>query len=87
MNESMLMLARSRGSELSQNAGQAQRAAQAQHAAQARHAARVRQCRPTPRPTTQSKTKIRTATTPRARRSGSWLATAVAWLRPTIAGR
>jgi hypothetical protein len=81
MNESMMMTARSHGSELTQEAAQAQRAGQA------RRATRARRPRPAPRPAQAKTTKARAAAPARSRRSASWLAAAVAHLRPTIAGR
>jgi hypothetical protein len=74
MNESMLMLARSRGNEISQDA------------ARARRAARVRRTRSVPHPA-QAKTQTRAAASQRPQWPASWLATTVARLRPTIAGR
>ncbi|MGD0699644.1 MAG: hypothetical protein ABSA02_07170 [Trebonia sp.] len=71
----MMMMARSHGSELTQEAAQGKRAGQA------RRSARVRRAQPAPRPA-----QAKTAKT-RAPRRASWLATAAARLRPTIAGR
>jgi hypothetical protein len=62
MNDSMMMMARSHGSELTREAAQAQRAGQA------RRAARVRRARLVPRTERGKTTKTRAAAAPR----GPW---------------
>jgi hypothetical protein len=74
MNDSMLMQATSKRAELTREAGQS------------RLTARVRRPRPTslvaqPKPKTHAKTPSRPP------RPGSWLAAAIARLRPTTGGR
>jgi hypothetical protein len=80
MNDSMMMMmARSHGSELTREAARAQRAGQARRATRPR--------RPTARPARAKAKTARAAAPQHAQRPASWLATAMARLRPTIAGR